>query len=162
MTLDWSKVVPLAKPIQTSATDVVCSGHGAFTFKGETTVPAGVEFCVLAPPGASLADSAGQAIESGARITKVGLKNQGSDVLINNTPIIKTAGQQVPNYILQAPDGIIIKPGVAHLIVVGQDTTLEILWPRILAFAKPGVTLRCFWAACTVLDGATNPVVLVQ
>jgi hypothetical protein len=162
MTLDWSKVAPLAKPIQTNAADVVCSGHGAFTYKGNTNVPAGIEFWTLAPPGASLADSAGQALESGARITKVGLKNPNSDVLITNTPIVRSAGQEVPNYILQAPRGIIIKPGVAHLIGVEQDTTLEALWPRILAFAKPGVTIRCFWAACTVLDGATNPVVLVQ
>ena len=57
MTLDWSHVRKLKHPIQTTGLDVIFSGHGTFEYTGETIVPEGFEFWVLAPPGATIADA---------------------------------------------------------------------------------------------------------
>ncbi|MGZ5006496.1 MAG: putative adhesin [Methylobacter sp.] len=162
MTLDWTNVTNLGSPIQTTGDDVIFSGHGAYQFDGETTVPAGVEFWLLSPPGASIADSTGQALEDMTKINKLGIKNVGSDILINNTPIVYRAGSSAPDYILQAPRGIVIKPGGPHILGVESDTKLSDLWARVQPFIKPGQTIRCYWAACTALTGATNPVVLYK
>lgn len=162
MTLDWSKVTPLKTPIQTTGDDVIFSGHGEYKFGGETTVPQGVELWLLAPPAASIADSTGQALENMSKISMLGLKNQHSDVLITVTPSLYQAGQKVPDYVLQAPDGIHLKPGGPHLVGVLKDTNLSDLWQRLTPFHKKGKVIRCFWAACTAIDGASNPVVLYK
>lgn len=162
MTLDWQNVNNLASPIQTTGDDVIFSGHGAYRYDGETTVPAGVEFWLLAPPGASIADSTGQALEDMKKISMLGIKKTGDDILINNTPIVYSAGSLVPNYVLQAPRGIVIKPGGPHILGVESDTKLSDLWIRVQPFIKSGKTIRCYWAACTAITGATNPVVLYK
>lgn len=162
MSLNWKNVRPLEHPLQTTPQDVILSGHGALKKVGMTLVPLGVELWVLAPPGASIADSTGQALENMTKITKLGLKIPNSVMLITDTPVVYTAGQQVPDYTLQAPRGIHINPLGPHVIGVEKDTLLSELWIRVAPFIRAGKTLRCFWAACTAMDGATNPVVLYQ
>lgn len=160
LTLNWSGVAPLSPPLTTTPDDVILSGHGAFKFHGETPVPQGFEFWQLAPLGASIADSLGQSLESMKEIVKLGLKNRGSTNLITMFPIIYGAGEMAPNLILQAPRGIIIKPGGPHVIGVEIDTPLSDLWVRVEPFRKEGEVVRVFWAACSVILGAKNPVVL--
>jgi hypothetical protein len=162
MPLDWSKVALLNPPLQTTVHDAIFSGHGTLSPApptGTTTVPPNVEIWFLSPPAASIDDAAGQALENMALIKQLGIKNPGSDQLITVTPIRYTAGHQVPNYTLQAPTGIVLKPGGPHLLGVVVDTTLSDLWARLAPLVKPGVTLRCFWAACTSVAGAKNQVV---
>jgi hypothetical protein len=163
MPYDWSNVPPLSPPLQTTGNDVIFSGHGALpSSTATTTVPAGVEMWFLSPPGASIADPTGQALESMTKITKLGLLNQGSTVLVPSPPTRYAAGQQVPDYTLYPPNGIVLKPGGPHLLGVTEATRLSALWPRLAPFLKPGQTLRCFWAACTAIDGAKNQVILFQ
>ena len=157
---NWSAVHKIKPPLQTAPDDVIFSGHGSFEFNGETAVPLGVEFWVLAPLGASIADSLGQSLENMDRIEKLGLKNPGSNDLINITPTIYESGSTVPNYILHAPRGIIIRPGGPHIIGVETPTPLENLWARLDPFIKEDETIRVFWAACTAIRGAKNQVVL--
>jgi len=163
MAYDWSKVPPLSPPLQTTGNDAIFSGHGALTnTTATTTVPPGVEMWFLSPPGASIADPTGQALENMTKITKLGLLNPGSTVLIPAPPTRYAAGQQVPDYTLYAPNGLVLKPGGPHLLGVTQATLLSALWPRLAPFIKPGQTLRCFWAACTEILGAKNPIVVFQ
>jgi hypothetical protein len=65
-------------------------------------------------------------------------------------------------YVLQAPNGITLKPGGPHVLGVTQDTYLSDLWQRVKPFLQQGKTIRCFWAACTAIDGASNPVVVCK
>lgn len=48
MTLDWSKVVPLAKPIQTSTTDVVSRCKQGFSQTIVDVMAKGMGFCIPA------------------------------------------------------------------------------------------------------------------
>jgi hypothetical protein len=162
MALDWTNVKILNRPLQTTGNDVIFSGHGRLSTTGTTTVPPQMELWVLAPPGATIADETGQDLENMMRITQLGIKNPGSDVLINDTPIVYTAGMQPPNYVLSAPRGIHITPGGPHVIGVEEDTRLSDLWVRAQPFMRPGKVLRCFWAACTAMRGAKNPVILAR
>ncbi len=157
---NWSGVAKLKPPIQTTSDDVVLSGHGAFRFDGETIVPDGFECWLLAPLGAGIADSLGQAIESKTKITKLGLKNVGSTDLITVNPIVYGAGEAMPNLVLQPPRDIVIKPGGPHVIGVEETTPLADLWQRVIPFRKTGKVVSVYWAACSVIAGATNPVVL--
>lgn len=157
---NWSAVQTINPPIQATSNDVVMSGHGSFEFKGETLVPEGIEFCVLAPLGASISDSLGQMIESGSQIKKLGLKSKSTNDLINVQQQTYNAGDVAPNYILHAPRGIIIKPGIPHIIGVEKSTELSDLWIRVQPFIKPGKTIKVFWAACSAIRGAKNQVVL--
>jgi hypothetical protein len=43
---------------------------------------------------------------------------------------------------------------------VMQKTPLSDLWNRVTPFIKDGKTITVYWAACTALGGATNPVVI--
>jgi hypothetical protein len=162
MALDWKNVKDLKPALQTTINDVILSGHGALTNIGVTTVPANMELWVLAPPGASIADATGQALENMTKITRLGIKNPGNDVLITDTPIVYTAGKEVPDYVLQAPRGIVINPAGPHVIGVEKDTNLSALWVRVAPFIKQGMTVRVFWAACTAMAGAKNQVVVYQ
>lgn len=162
MSLDWSQVRRLAAPIRTTGHDVVLSGHGTFEFQGETLVPEGIELWLLAPPGALIADSAGQALENRTPIFMTGIRNPGSNVLVNNQPIVRRAGESVPNYVLRAPRDILVDPRGPHVIGVERATALDQLWRRLAPFTGAGRTVRCFWAACTAIRGAGNPVVLTQ
>lgn len=164
MSLNWQYVSKLVPPIQTTEDDVVLSGHGSLSLneQGETLVPEGVELWLLSPPGASIADATGQALENTTLITKLGMKSPGNDVLSNTTPIRYTQGQSVPDYTLHPPRGIVLKPGGPHLLGVEQATPLSALWPRVVVFVKPGRTTKVWWAACTAIDGASNPVVLYK
>ena len=63
--------------IQTTRDDVVFSGHGStLPAAGKVTrVPAGVEFYLLAPPGAAITNRLGQALERGERITELFIRS---------------------------------------------------------------------------------------
>jgi hypothetical protein len=162
MSLNWNKISPLPLPITTTPSDVMLSGHGAFLFNGNTTVPSGMEFWVMAPPGASISDSLGQALESMAKITKLGIYSQQTNELSPISPVIYKSGQTVPNYILQSPNGITLKPGGPHLIGVSSSTMLSELWARVAPFSIKNKTIRVFWAACSAIDKAENQIVYYQ
>ncbi|NEP13852.1 MAG: hypothetical protein F6K14_27355 [Symploca sp. SIO2C1] len=147
--------------IQAISNDVLCSGHGSVELgKGETVVPQGIRFVVLAPPAASVANSLASKLESGAVINGLEILSPKTGEKIPTQPIIYDEGKNVPNYILHPIDGSWLKPGVAHIVGVAQATPLAELWPRITIFTIPNKTIDCFWAACTALKGATNPVVI--
>ena len=162
MPYNWSNVKKLGETIQTTGEDVMLSGHGSYDSRhGETQVPEGVEFRVVAPLGASIADSLGQALEDMQPINYLGLKNPGSNDLISVPAVtVYRAGSMAPDYTLHAPRGIVIKPGGPHVLGVEADTQLSALWIRVAPFLKPGKTVRVYWAACTAIDGAKNQVVL--
>ena len=162
---NWKNVKALPTAIKAVAADVVLSGHGglpADKLAASTIVPPGIEFWVLCPPGGSIADETGQALENGKTLSMLGILNPGSDTLSNCTATVYKEGASAPDYVLSPPRGISIQPGVPHLLGVEADTPLSQLWLRVSAFVKKGQTIRCFWAACTAIDGATNPVVLYQ
>ena len=165
MALDWTNVRQLDTPLQTTGDDVIFSGHGALVLLGkktETAVPKGIELWLLAPPAASIADASGQALESMQKITRIGIQNAPGEALSTMLPIRYKAGEMAPNYVLQAPDGITLKPKGPHVLGVTADTELANLWDRVTPFIKPDKTVRCFWAACTAIDGAGNPTIFVD
>ncbi|QJE01949.1 hypothetical protein HH212_19590 [Massilia forsythiae] len=149
-------------PIQTTGLDVIFSGHGTFEYTGETIVPEGFEFWVLAPPGATIADATGQALENRDLISMLGIKNPSSNVLVSDTPVHYAAGEKAPNYLLHPPRGIHLKPGGPHIIGVESPTSLSALWQRAEPFRIEGGIVRCFWAACTAIEHAKNPLVLAR
>ena len=147
--------------IQATDNDVLCSGHGSIELgNGETVVPDGIRLVVLAPPAASVSNSLASDLESGKKINKLLIVSPETGEKSPTNPITYEAGKSAPNYILHPIDGSWLKPGVAHIIGVSQATPLSELWPRITAFARHGETIDCYWAACTALDGASNPVVI--
>ena len=163
MSYDWSKVPALAKPIQTTMNDVILSGHGALPLAPAfTNVPPGVEFIVIPPVGSSMSDVLGQALENCTLISYLGLKNTGSNVLIPVQPNIYTAGSTVPDYVLSFPNGLKLDPNGPHLLGVTANTTLSNLWLRVTPFIQPGKTIRVYWAACTAITGAKNPVIVYK
>jgi hypothetical protein len=147
--------------IQATGNDVLCSGHGAIESQSvDTIVPAGVQLVVLAPPAASVANSLASKLESGQPIYGLEIISPQTGLPSPTQPLIYNPGQAAPNYILYPIDGSWLQPGVAHILGVSEATTLEQLWPRITAFVKPNVIISCYWAACTALQGASNPVVV--
>lgn len=147
--------------IQATASDVLCSGHGAIQLDlGETEVPKGINFIVLAPPAGSVANSLASKLESGAKIEALEIVSPITQEKTPTEPIIYEEGQKVPNYLLYPIDGDWLKPGVAHIIGVSEATTLGDLWPRINSFVSGDKTINCFWAACTALKDAKNQVVV--
>lgn len=160
MPYDWSKISPLNPSLATTGTDVVISGHGSYEFNGETQVPAGFELWVMAPPGGSISDPLGGALEHGDTITKIAVASQQSATL-NAVPITKyAAGKAAPNYVLHAPRNLNLRPGGPHVIGVEENTKLSDLWTRVQTFARPQQTTRVFWAACSAIAGAKNQVVV--
>ena len=171
MPYDWSKVSPLAVPVQTTANDVIFSGHGKLATTATTTVvPAGIELWLLCPPGGELSNAAGQALENMTALRKLGLLPAPTKAIPNPTvlspmlPIRYAAGKTAPNYTLQPPNNLVLAPQGPHLLGVTTDTLLSDLWVRAQVFVRAGTTVRCFWAACTVLQeqGLDCPVVLYQ
>lgn len=162
MNYEWRNVTPLEQPIQTTGEDVILSGHGAYTFNGETTVPDGIEFHTLAVPAASIADATGQMLESMQKITMLGITTGTPGTLATMVPTVYSAGAKVPNYVLQAPNDLRLTPNGPHLLGVTEDTLLSALWQRVIPFVKAGKTVRCFWAACSAVDGAKNQMVLAK
>jgi Putative adhesin Stv domain len=146
-------------PIQATKDDVVLSGHGAVDVgSGETAVPGGFELVVLAPPGASISDRLGGMIERGEKVNKLKLPTKASGS-IDFEPIVYAADKMAPNYILYPPTGLVLKPGVPHMLGVAKATPLSELWVRIKTFNRTGQVTRCFWCACAAITGATNPTV---
>lgn len=162
MSYDWTNVKPLASPIKTNSNDVILSGHGALASSGTTIIPIGVELWIMAPPGATIEDELGQALESQTAISYLGIANPGSNILINNTPVVYRSGVSVPDYILSPPNGITIKPGGPHIIGVTSNQNLSNLWARVTPLLLPGKTTRVFWAACTAIAGAKNQMVVYK
>lgn len=164
MSKSLNDVSNLSTPIQTTSADVIISGHGAYTHSGETTVPDGFELWVLGPPGASISDPLGGALESGTRITKLGIQSPTTHEWSPVVPTVYAAGTKAPDYSLYAPRGLQLKPGGPHLIGVegSSGQKLSTLWARVQPFAKPGKKVRVFWAACSAIAGAKNQVVCHQ
>jgi hypothetical protein len=160
MPFNWSDISPLSPPLKTTGEDVILSGHGSFEFNGETQVPAGVELWVLAPPGGSISDDLGGALESMEVIHKLGVVSPTTHSLSPIPPTRYVAGKSAPNYTLHPPRGIVVKPGGPHIIGSEKDTNLADLWARVQPFVKAGKTTRVFWAACSALSGAKNKVVI--
>jgi hypothetical protein len=145
--------------IQATKNDVVLSGHGSVEIGGgETVVPGGFELVVLAPPGASISDRLGGMIERGEKVKQFKLPT-GASGAIDFKPVVYKAGQKAPNYVLHPPRGLVLKPGVPHMIGVEAETSLEELWKRVKVFSRPGKVTKVFWCACAAMDGAQNQMV---
>lgn len=163
MSLNWNNVSKLSEPVKTVKDDVIFSGHGSLESISTTQIPEGVELWVLAPPGASIADKTGQALEDMTTISYLGILNPGDDNLIGTQPVVYTSGMTAPDYVLHAPRGIKVKPKGPHVLGVEKDSaTLSSLWTRVKPFLKDGKTVKCYWAACTIMKNAKNPVVLYK
>ena len=148
-------------PIQATKDDVVFSGHGAIEAgQGNTTVPKGVKFVVLAPPAASVSNDLCQAVENGSAISGLLIVSPTTKEKSPTNPLIYQAGSSCPNYVLHPINPGWLKPRVPHLMGVTQKTPLSDLWNRVTPFIKDGKTITVYWAACTALGGATNPVVI--
>jgi hypothetical protein len=146
--------------IQATAQDVVFSGHGKVEFNGETRVPPGFKLVLLSPPGASISDDLGGKLESGKQISGLEIISPKTGGASPTQPIIYNAGDSAPNLILQNPERLKLKPGKPHMIGSLENVSLNDLWQRAEKFLEPGKTITCYWAACTVLRGASNPVVV--
>jgi hypothetical protein len=146
--------------IKATKDDVVFSGHGAIEqVQGNTTVPKGVKLVVLAPPAASVSNDLCQAVEFGSAISSLLIVSPKTKETSPTNPVIYQAGSSCPNYVLSPIDPGWLKAGVPHLMGVTQKTPLSDLWSRVEQFIKDGKTITVYWAACTALGGATNPVV---
>ncbi len=161
MTYDFSNIPNLKNPVKTTPDDAIFSGHGSLDVDGseETTVPEGMEIWFLAPPGASISDHLGQALEAMKTIDKLAIVSPQNDDLTSTQPQVYKSGQKLPDYELHEPSGLKLKPNGPHILGVSEATSLSALWERVKPFVKPDQTVRCFWAACTAIDGASNPVV---
>ena len=145
--------------IQATKHDVVLSGHGAVEVgKGETTVPAGFELVVLAPPGATISDRLGGLIENGKSVGALKLST-GTGGVVEFKPVVYGSGKSCPNYVLSAPRGLALKPGVPHMLGVEGKTELSSLWQRVEVFRRVGETTRVYWCACAAMQGAKNQMV---
>ncbi len=136
--------------------DVVLSGHGSVELgTGETTVPGGFELVVLAPPGASITDRLGGMVERGKKVK--GLKlSTGSSGWIPFEPKVYKAGRACPNFVLYAPTGLTLRPGVPHMLGVSQPTPLSDLWQRVSLFRRNGKTTRVYWCACASITSGVK------
>lgn len=148
--------------IQATAKDVVFSGHGKVVLNGETMVPAGFKLVLLSPPGASISDDLGGKLESGAKINGLEIVSPKTHSKSPTQTIVYNAGESAPNLVLQNPDKLKLKPGVPHMIGTFENIELNHLWQRAEQFLEPGKTITCYWAACTALSGASNPVVIAK
>jgi hypothetical protein len=146
--------------IQATAKDVVFSGHGKVEFNGETIVPAGFKLVMLSPVGASISDDLGGQLESGKQISGLEIISPKTGGASPTQPIIYNAGDSAPNLTLQNPGRLKLKPGKPHMIGSLVNVSLNDLWQRAEPFLEPGKIITCYWAACTVLKGASNPVVV--
>ena len=155
----------LATPIQTTADDVVISGHGGLAYDvQQTLVPVGFELWVMGPPGSAISENLGRMLESGAVINKLGIcmttGATGQPIVaednawIQAQPKIYAAGGMAPDYTVGPPDqGLVIQESPARIIGVVMDTRLSELWPRLQMYAVDNETIRVFWAACSSIYG---------
>lgn len=138
--------------IQATKQDVVLSGHGSVELgNGETTVPGDFELIVLAPPGASITDRLGGMIERGEKVKKLKLSTRASG-WINFEPLVYKAGRSCPNFVLHAPAGLTLRPGVPHMLGVADAPPLSELWARVLTFRRVDKTTRVYWCACASIS----------
>ena len=112
--------------IQTVRDDVVFSGHGStLPAAGKVTrVPAGVEFYLLAPPGAGITNRLGQALERGERITELYIRSSVTKQFSPHRHAVYTSATgDIPNMALHPPRGLDISSNmVPH--VIGVDAIL--------------------------------------
>jgi hypothetical protein len=148
--------------IQAKANDVVFSGHGKVVLEGETIIPTGFKLVLLSPPGASISDDLGGKLENGKVIDGLKIVSPKTGEKSPTQIITYDAGDSAPNLILQNPSNLELQPGIPHMIGTFEDIQLSELWLRVKKFAKPGKIITCYWAACTVLKGASNPVVIAE
>lgn len=153
--------------LQLTSNDIILSGHGCtMPTKGQVTrVPYGIDFYLLAPPGCSISDKFGHALETGAAINGQKIVSPGQRSEAEYEPVIYTASSgDVPNLLLCAPrdedaagnvSNVLDISGkiVPHLIGVERDTHLGDLWSRIKPLLKPGTRMRVFWGACASTRG---------
>ena len=120
--------------IQNTKDDVVFSGHGStLTPAGKVTrVPSGVEFYLLAPPGAGITDRLGQALERGERITSLYIRSKMTmEFSPHRYAVYTDASGDIPNMALHPPRGLDISGTVVpHIIGVEGITDLHDLWAR--------------------------------
>ena len=149
--------------IQTTSDDIVFSGHGSsLPAAGKVTrVPAGVEFYLLAPPGAGITNRLGQALERGERITTLYIQSKVTREFSPHRYAVYTSETgDIPNMVLHPPRGLEISGEIVpHLIGVERETDLHDLWARAKPFIKPRAITRVFWAACSSLKPGGNPCV---
>jgi hypothetical protein len=152
--------------IQTVRDDVVFSGHGStLPAAGKVTrVPAGVEFYLLAPPGAGITNRLGQALERGERITELYIRSSVTKQFSPHRHAVYTSATgDVPNMALQPPRGLDISGNIVpHVIGVERNTDLHDLWARARPFIDPRGTTRVFWAECSSIKAGGNPCVDLQ
>jgi hypothetical protein len=153
----------LARPVQTTSKDVLISGHGPYVFTGKTIIPQSIELWVITPMGASISDALGGALETGARITKLGVMSPAKGEWNPVAPTVYTPGMHAPNYTVYQPSSLrsAPSPGGPHLFTPedASGQRLSSLWKRLQAFAQTGRTLRIFWAARGALPGVSALVV---
>ena len=152
--------------IQTNGDDVVFSGHGStMPPAGKVTrVPSGVEFYLLGPPGASITNRLGNALEAGDRITELFIRSGMTDEFSPHRYKVYTSKSgDVPNMVLHPPRGLDLSGKIVpHIIGVEKNTDLHDLWARAKPFINPRATTRIFWAACSNLRGGDKPVVDIK
>lgn len=148
--------------IQATANDVVFSGHGKVIAEGETIIPQGFKLVLLSPPGASISDDLGGKLENGKKISGLKVVSPKTGDKSPTQAITYNAGDSAPNLILQNPSNLKLRPGVPHMIGSFENINLSDLWQRVEKFSSPTKVVTCYWAACTVLRGASNPVVIAE
>jgi hypothetical protein len=148
--------------IQATENDVVFSGHGKVVVEGETIIPQGIKLVLLSPPGASISDDLGGKLENGKKIKGLKIISPKTGDKSSTQVITYSAGDSAPNLILQNPSNLKLRPGVPHMIGSFENIQLSDLWQRVEKFLVPNKVITCYWAACTVLQGATNPVVIAE
>ena len=146
---------------QTTADDVILSGHGATLPQDQrmTTVPDGVEFIMFGPPDSSITDQLGQMLEGGVYISDLFVTSPKTGDRSPLTPTVLTAASgNIPNLLLSGPRDIEVAGmgAVPHIIGVEADTHLDDLWRRVRPFIKQNKILRVIWAACSSL-GVDDP-----
>jgi hypothetical protein len=113
--------------------DVVFSGHGEFVpGNGITVVPNGTSITFYSPFGGTITNRLGNAIETGAELSKVFKRTY-------------KAGDKLPNYSLLPPDETIP--------LAGKPRTVEETLLRKLLEPDMG---HCHWAACTYNEKSQN------
>jgi RHS repeat-associated protein/predicted ribosomally synthesized peptide with SipW-like signal peptide len=132
----------------------VLSGHGSLTnAKGTVTVPEGTSITFYGPPGSTLSNEAGRAVEAGeafanpSRLRSI-IRERGmrdvphKAVMKGVTPVTYRAGEVVPNYTLSPISrSWLSSSNDANFRTVSSSRSLRDL-------LKPGMG-KVDWAACT-------------
>lgn len=149
--------------IQTTIHDVVFRGHGGVDIPPvvATKVPPGVEFWLLAPPGAGILNHLATMLETGERIEGLYIHNEHGRSHQDHTPQIYPHGAELPDLILEHTyDIVMTRSIVPHIVTVNQQEHLQNLWHRIdphrTEALKKARLLRVFWGACSDLTNQTK------